>query len=182
MNKKAKKIQQLILSIIIGALILPFTFARAQTPAVPVFEVNPLIVGIVGTAPGTILGNSLLITFATQDTAINTARLSAKETGLGFIGPNVPYTGVQLAAEAIATPSADRIGTVIIKNLIRSFTNSIVQWINSGFQGSPTFITDPDKFFMGVADRVAGNIFYGSGMVFFCESVSFDLRLASAFY
>jgi len=43
----------------------------------------------------------------------------------------------------------------IAKTIIRQFTKGIVNWINSGFEGSPTFV-DPDTFLTDVADQASG--------------------------
>ncbi|MCM2338932.1 MAG: hypothetical protein NDI62_00540 [Burkholderiales bacterium] len=43
------------------------------------------------------------------------------------------------------------IGRLIIKMLLQKMTVSTVNWINSGFEGSPAFIQDPEKFFSDIA-------------------------------
>jgi len=43
------------------------------------------------------------------------------------------------------------IGRLIIKMLLQKLTVSTVNWINSGFDGSPAFIQDPGKFFGDIA-------------------------------
>lgn len=43
------------------------------------------------------------------------------------------------------------IGRLIIKMLLQKLTVSTVEWINSGFDGSPSFIQNPDKFFSDIA-------------------------------
>lgn len=42
---------------------------------------------------------------------------------------------------------------------IQSLTKSIVNWINSGFQGSPAFVTDLNQNLQGVGDAVANRFF-----------------------
>lgn len=42
---------------------------------------------------------------------------------------------------------------------IQSMTRSIVNWINSGFQGSPAFVTDLQTNLRGVSDAVAARFF-----------------------
>lgn len=44
------------------------------------------------------------------------------------------------------------IGRLIAKMLLQKLTKSTVDWINSGFDGSPSFIQDPKKFFKNIAD------------------------------
>lgn len=45
----------------------------------------------------------------------------------------------------------------IARAALQQMTNSIVQWINSGFNGSPSFVTNYQQFFQSVADQAAGN-------------------------
>lgn len=65
-----------------------------------------------------------------------------------------------------------------MKLVISNVTSSIVNWINSGFQGGPAFITNPESFFTDVADQVAGNFIAGTELGFLCEPFSSDIRIA----
>lgn len=49
---------------------------------------------------------------------------------------------------------------------IESITKSTVNWINSGFQGSPAFVTDLNQNLMGVSDAVAAQFFDELAMEF----------------
>lgn len=42
--------------------------------------------------------------------------------------------------------------------LMNQITNNIVNWIRGGFNGSPSFAIDPEKFFNDLADVVAGDL------------------------
>jgi len=44
------------------------------------------------------------------------------------------------------------IGRLIAKMLLQKLTLSTVMWINSGYNGSPSFLQDPGKFFKDIAD------------------------------
>lgn len=70
----------------------------------------------------------------------------------------------------------DQLAYMAAKIMLQSVTNSVVTWINSGFEGSPAFITDPESFFTDVADQVAGNFIAGTELGFICEP--FNIRLA----
>jgi len=116
---------------------------------------------------------------SSDDNSWNTAVLAAKEVGIGRYtqnGVTIPITGVQAAAQA--GTSADSIGLTIVKQLIGQFTNSLVSWINNGFQGGPLFVTDPGQFFIGVGDRIAGHFIEGSELGFLCYPFALDIRLA----
>ena len=45
---------------------------------------------------------------------------------------------------------------MIVKQILQQLTLSVISWINSGFNGSPSFIQNPSKFFEGVGDQIAG--------------------------
>jgi len=47
----------------------------------------------------------------------------------------------------------------VAKTAIQSMTRSIVTWINSGFEGSPAFVTDLNRNLRGLADTVAMEFF-----------------------
>lgn len=72
----------------------------------------------------------------------------------------------------------DSIAWSIGQKLSQQMTSSIVQWINSGFKGSPAFVTDLDKFLLNAADEVAGEFIYGSELGFLCEPIEFQVRVA----
>lgn len=74
----------------------------------------------------------------------------------------------------------DGILTASTKVIISNITNSIVTWINSGFQGSPAFISNPESFFTDVGDQIAGNFIAGTELGFVCEPFSLDIRAALA--
>ncbi|MDE1975141.1 MAG: hypothetical protein KGI49_01370 [Patescibacteria group bacterium] len=61
---------------------------------------------------------------------------------------------------------------------LHSLTASVVNWINSGFQGSPAFLTDPKGFFLDVADQTTGWFLANSGpLQGLCSPWSVDIRL-----
>lgn len=75
----------------------------------------------------------------------------------------------------------DTIGYTIAKQILRQITSSIVNWINSGFQGSPSFVTNPAGFFTDVADQLTGAFISQSGALSqLCSTINLDLRIALA--
>jgi hypothetical protein len=77
----------------------------------------------------------------------------------------------------------DGLGLLIAKQIIRQITTSLVQWINSGFEGSPSFMQNPGAFFLDVADQITGDFLakYGGPLTDLCSPFSIDIRLALAF-
>lgn len=52
---------------------------------------------------------------------------------------------------------ADALVTFLGKSMIRNFMGSIVDWINNDFEGGPAFVTNPQGFFVNIADEAAGD-------------------------
>lgn len=76
----------------------------------------------------------------------------------------------------------DGIAWYVAKAIIRQMTTSIVNWINSGFDGNPSFITDPAGIFINAADQEIGKFIAGSSdLNFLCAPFSIDIRIALAF-
>ncbi len=70
---------------------------------------------------------------------------------------------------------------------LNQITNSVVNWINSGFgadggpgSGGPSFVTNPERFFTKVADNAAGEFIKGSALSFLCSPFQLQIRIAIA--
>ena len=75
----------------------------------------------------------------------------------------------------------DGLAWALAKALVQSMVASTVNWINSGFQGSPSFLTNPEGYFANVGDQVTGNFISNTGILSgLCSPFSADLRLALA--
>lgn len=77
----------------------------------------------------------------------------------------------------------DPLASGMAKMIIRSLTTSVVNWINSGFKGSPAFIQNPGTFFLDLADQITGDFLSKTGgpLVNLCSPFSIDIRIALAF-
>lgn len=72
----------------------------------------------------------------------------------------------------------DYVAWNIAKLLIQQMTASIIDWINSGFQGSPAFVTDLEGFLLGALDQAAGDYIAGSDWRVLCSPFHADIELA----
>lgn len=74
----------------------------------------------------------------------------------------------------------DNIAWTLAKSLISSMVASTVDWINSGFQGSPAFVQDLDRYLLDVADSVAGAYFQelSGDLSFLCSPFRLDISMA----
>lgn len=64
--------------------------------------------------------------------------------------------------------------------VVNQITASVVNWINSGFSGQPSFITNHQQFFTNVANIAAGEYIKGSGLSFLCSPFQLQVRIAVA--
>ena len=74
----------------------------------------------------------------------------------------------------------DCIAWAIAKMIWRSIAASVIDWINGGFNGKPAFIQNFDRFLLGIADNIAGEIIQGAGLGFLCSPFQLNIRIALA--
>lgn len=72
----------------------------------------------------------------------------------------------------------DGLAWVAKEVVIKSMVASTVEWINSGFNGNPAFVTDPTAYFRDLADGVVGDFIFGSKLNFLCSPFSISVKLA----
>ncbi|MES2953271.1 MAG: hypothetical protein V4674_01800 [Patescibacteria group bacterium] len=78
---------------------------------------------------------------------------------LGIAVGGVPVNDIQTnlsRQESKFKFTLDGLAWVATNRIIAQMTKSVVSWINSGFEGSPAFVTNPKQFFLDVADQVSG--------------------------
>ena len=68
----------------------------------------------------------------------------------------------------------------IAKIMLQQITNSVVNWINSGFNGSPAFVQNPTQFIQKTADVIAGQYIQSSALSFLCSPFQLQVRIAIA--
>ncbi|KKT20814.1 MAG: hypothetical protein UW04_C0020G0005 [Parcubacteria group bacterium GW2011_GWB1_43_8] len=61
--------------------------------------------------------------------------------------------------------------------IIDKFSDSLVTWIQSGFEGSPMFLSDPEGFFKDTANDISGAIINDLNMNWLCDSLKFRFDL-----
>ena len=65
--------------------------------------------------------------------------------------------------------------------VLHSLTSDVVKWINTGFQGSPAFLTNPQAYFLDLGDQATGAFIADSGPLRnLCTPFSADIKLALA--
>ncbi len=75
----------------------------------------------------------------------------------------------------------DPIAWMLAKTIMQRISASTVNWINSGFQGSPAFVTNPEAYFSNIGDQVAGQfIFSNPNLNFLCGTMGAKIKVALA--
>ncbi|OHA94039.1 MAG: hypothetical protein A2W51_01845 [Candidatus Zambryskibacteria bacterium RIFCSPHIGHO2_02_39_10] len=87
-------------------------------------------------------------------------------------------TASMTTADKIKQFILDPAARVAAKILVKKLTTSTVNWMNSGFQGNPSYVTDPGQFFLGVADDVASTYLSGTALNQLCSPFKAQVRLA----
>jgi hypothetical protein len=116
--------------------------------------------------------------FDVPNTAQNTVTASASTvTSVSSVGQNIAQYAIQYKEFVL-----DGLVSYIMKAVLRQLTTSIVTWINTGFEGNPSFVTDPAGFFTNIASEEIGKFIEGSSdLNFLCKEFSIDLRISLAF-
>ncbi len=100
---------------------------------------------------------------------------------VGDVSPTGIMNNVNHTMERLKNFVLDRLATLIAKQILHQLTMSVVNWINSGFKGSPAFLTNPEGFFLDVADQVTGAYLATDGpLSSLCSPFSIDIRLKLA--
>ena len=71
-----------------------------------------------------------------------------------------PGNFVPNLADNIKDYGLDSLAWTIVNRIIERISASTVKWINSGFKGSPAFVTNPGRFFKNLGDTVAGEFIF----------------------
>jgi hypothetical protein len=82
----------------------------------------------------------------------------------------------QLAKESGLDGAAKAAARMIIQQMVADTIN----WINSGFQGSPAFVQNLDRYLLSIADQAAVGFLESEGFGFLCEPFQLDVQIAVA--
>ncbi len=116
-----------------------------------------------GLTPGALAG-------AATVAATEVANVPVRTTSLTIIGTSQEFRENFLNCVARS----------IARTAIQQITNSVVNWINSGFNGKPSFVTNYEQFFTNVADKAAGEFIKGSALSFLCSPFRDQIRISLA--
>ncbi|MEK7116640.1 MAG: hypothetical protein AAB837_00555 [Patescibacteria group bacterium] len=108
------------------------------------------------------------------------------EISTGITSINTGITAVSTVTSAATDVAGatkefglDSVAWIIANLVIERMAASTVNWINSGFRGSPAFVTDPEAYFQDIGDKIAGQyIFSNPNLNFLCGPIQAKIRLA----
>lgn len=166
------KIQRLITLSFHTILSLIVAFALTFTPfaTFKLFEPVPK-----AEAAGALTG------IATEFTQIaNNALLGASNVINSTTAANTGITAANSVSEFLRENVLDGIGWTIAKTVVSSIVRSVINWVNSGFQGSPAFITDLKQHLLDIVDQAAGEYIRSLGEIgnFICSPFRLDVQAA----
>jgi hypothetical protein len=72
----------------------------------------------------------------------------------------------------------DLIATNVAKRILHTMTLDVVDWINSGFEGNPAFLSNPGGFFLDAVDQVTGKFIFEGGLTGLCSPFEIDIKAA----
>ena len=100
---------------------------------------------------GGYLFNSLIGGVQAIGSAISSIAVSEKT-----VASNTSKTSGNTQGSLLKECILDITAKQIARSVLQSFTKSVVNWINSGFEGKPSFLTNPQGFLLDVADKEFG--------------------------
>lgn len=150
-------------------------------------------------AVGTLLGNILATsirnaisnfiggTVANAAVSIILPRVPVEEkgqVGQHIVGDARAHSGSYTIGATYTGVSWDAVAWCIVNAMIEQIANSTIAWANSGFNGKPAFIQNPDRFFKSIADKAAGSIIrdiaYGATGVNVCQPFRVNIAIGLA--
>lgn len=74
----------------------------------------------------------------------------------------------------------DNLAFTVAKNMVNQMTQSMLNWINSGFEDNPAFVTDLNQLLLTALDDTAGEFIAGLGGIgeFICSPFQLDVQFA----
>lgn len=107
-------------------------------------------------------------------TEFNTGVIAAVET------PAAVVTSINSTSFNLKKFLLDGIAWTLAKIILRTLTAQTVNWINSGFNGNPAYVTDPGQFFTDAADQTVGQALASQGGLLskICTPFQPQIRLA----
>lgn len=147
---------------LVATMFVVFAFVAIYTPQLPTSTVQEAEAGAGGfaTFPQQVIGE------ATRGLNLAQNTLNAGANVSSWIKENV----------------LDGLGWAIAKRIVSGMIRSLIDWVNSGFQGKPAFIQDFKGFLLNIADEEIGRVISELGEIgsFICSPFRLDVQVSVA--
>jgi hypothetical protein len=130
---------------------------------------------LIGAGIGTALCTAGLLGGGTAGGVLSSAALAPVAVTV-----NAPVQNVKDSNDILRDNFLNCIARTIARAAIQQITSSVVNWINSGFNGKPSFVQNYKQFFTNVLDQAAGEYIKGSALSFLCSPFQNQIRIALA--
>lgn len=179
--------------ILVAALLAPsFLLLALPKPAAAQTDCLSALLGLVGIGTagkaiggavkgvGSIGGILAVPTIDAANLSVNTANLSVNTANLQANSTTAAATTGATIERCVVEPLV----VTAARSLLDNFTRDMVNWINSGFQGNPLFVTDPAGFFGEAGNEAIGSFISNLGGVgqLLCGPFDMQLRLSLGLY
>ncbi|MBA3733110.1 hypothetical protein H0W91_01905 [Patescibacteria group bacterium] len=95
-----------------------------------------------------------------------------------FIAPQTTHAQYVDVVQSVISFAGNFIAKAVAQKMVEKLTAETVNWINSGFQGNPAYVTDPGQFFLDSADNIASHVLSGTDLNKLCSPFKAQVRLA----
>jgi hypothetical protein len=93
-----------------------------------------------------------------------------------FLGFGDLVIDVKALAERIVDGIAMTAAQIVVDRMVQA----TVKWAQSGFEGNPSYVVDPEQYFTDLADGIAGEFIAGSDLGYLCSPFQANIRLSLA--
>ncbi|MBX4200089.1 hypothetical protein KW790_01345 [Candidatus Parcubacteria bacterium] len=85
-----------------------------------------------------------------------------------------PVTDIKTLAKSIA----DGIAMHLAQRMVDEMVKSTIRWANTGFDGSPAYVTNPVQYAASIANGVAGDVIKGTDLGFLCSPFQAQIKIS----
>lgn len=97
-------------------------------------------------------------------------------------GPEVPVNdAIQRYQQVLQTEKEfglDTVAFTLANQALNTMASDVIDWINSGFDGNPAFISDLDGYLDNIGDQVFSDFIEGTSLEFLCSPFELPIKLA----
>jgi len=155
-----------------------FAESPAETAALrAAAKADPDVVGML--SPNDIPIDQDVVGMLSAEDSAKISQIKAKTAGIinvASLGNNmVPVDDKKIVQKE---KILDSIWMLMAKTTIRQITTSTVNWINSGFQGGPAYVTNVQGFLLDLADAQTANFIEGTALELLCSPWRTNIKIA----